>query len=106
MNVHTAVNPLILTLAFLAGSATAGEPIARWVDENGVTHFGDAQFAPAEAELQSVAPANGMHAPSVVTRASSSQAASWSVISLPPKKNPIGWRARGEGVKHGPVSHP
>ncbi len=55
-----------------AGQAFADSHIATWVDENGVTHFGNTQFAPSNAESVEVAPANGMDVPAAVPRSSSS----------------------------------
>ncbi|MEE4281750.1 MAG: DUF4124 domain-containing protein [Pseudomonadales bacterium] len=41
-------------------AAYAGE-VATWIDNNGVTHFGNPQFAPpGEAQAVVVKPANGM----------------------------------------------
>jgi len=52
---------LFIVAAAIAGAfpAIAGE-VVRWVDENGVTHFGEPQFAPAEHTPVDIAPANGM----------------------------------------------
>ncbi len=54
-----------LALAAFSMSGQAGD-IARWVDEKGVTHFGNPQFAPGdpdEVTLVDVQPANGMAVP-------------------------------------------
>ena len=50
-------------ITLLVSSAWAAD-IAHWVDRDGVTHFGDPQFAPpGEATLITVNPANGMLKP-------------------------------------------
>ncbi|MCZ6460202.1 MAG: DUF4124 domain-containing protein [Gammaproteobacteria bacterium] len=61
---------LVATIGItFAGSAAAGG-IARWVDENGVTHFGNPQFAPAgEGSLIEIAAINIMDVPVAPPRA-------------------------------------
>ncbi len=44
------VTPLFLAPDVLAPDAMAGDEIYRWVDENGVVHFGDQQPANTDAE--------------------------------------------------------
>ena len=52
--------------ALISASSAAADEIVRWVDENGVTHFGNAQFAPqGEGERVEVQRANGMDAPNL-----------------------------------------
>jgi len=45
---------LIVTLAILATDAIAEDQIYRWVDENGVVHFGDQKPSNTEAEMVTV----------------------------------------------------
>lgn len=47
---------LIATLANPATEASAADEIYRWVDENGVVHFGDRPPANATAEILSIQP--------------------------------------------------
>ena len=57
---------LIALTVLLAGSAAASpqSEIVTWVDADGVTHFGNPQFAPPQQHQPvSVNPANGMVAP-------------------------------------------
>ncbi|MGE0623133.1 MAG: DUF4124 domain-containing protein [Pseudomonadales bacterium] len=96
---------LILTVALSSAHVAAAETVARWVDANGITHFGDVQLAPPHAELERIGPANAMDAPAVQATGSSATGPSWSLINRPPKQNPKGWRAKGDGVRHGPVSY-
>lgn len=103
MNRHTTAC-LILTTLLPAAHAAAGETVARWVDADGITHYGNAQFAPTHAELEVVQPANAMDAPTVRPASSASTGPTWSLIPLPPKQNPKGWRTKGEGVRNGPIS--
>ena len=44
-------------------TAATGKEVRMWVDENGVTHFTDEQFAPHEAEAVELKKANGMDVP-------------------------------------------
>jgi len=84
---------LALSLIAVIGTAQAGDDrIARWTDADGITHFGDARFAPATATAVEIAPTNGMTVPTNAP-ASSSKGPAWTVISRAPKQNPIGWRA-------------
>lgn len=85
---------LIAAAAIALGGATAhaGE-IARWVDADGVTHFGNPQFAPHNAEPVTVDPANGMAVPTAAP-ASSDGGRGPAVVVLEKKANrqTIGWR--------------
>lgn len=75
---------LALTILLSAPVASA-ETIARWVDAQGITHFGDPQFAPADAGRVEVAPTNGMAVPERVPGRSAS-GPRWSLISRAPRK--------------------
>lgn len=70
-----------------------GSEIARWVDADGITHFGNPQFAPPQAyEAVYVEPTNGMTAPQApVTRITSTGPA---VVTLerPRMRNKAGFR--------------
>lgn len=91
-----------ITILVLSGPAAfAAESISRWVDENGVTHFSNGQFAPANAEQITVDAANGMDVPAVVPSARQSSGPTWSKISMPPKQNPRGWRPKRESIYTG-----
>jgi hypothetical protein len=92
------------TLCLMAASGMADDSVARWVDSNGVTHFGSPQFAPADAARVPVNPANGMAAPAQVPATSGSSGTVWTVIDLPPRQNRVGWRSKGDGPNNGPIS--
>jgi len=51
---------LLVVGAALATARVEATEVVRWVDEDGVTHFGQPQFAPAEHTPVEIAPANGM----------------------------------------------
>jgi len=101
------VRALALCLMTASGICTplaADESIVRWVDAQGAIHYGNALAAPTHATPVSLAPANGMVAPSEVPQSSRKAGPVWTVIDLPPKQNPTGWRGKGEGPNSGPVS--
>jgi len=50
---------LIATLVLLATAAPAKDEVYRWVDENGVVHFGDRPDGQAEAELVDIQVSKG-----------------------------------------------
>ncbi len=93
---------LIAAAAIALGGATAhsgetgggtGGAIARWVDADGVTHFGNPQFAPHDAEPVAVEPANGMAVPAAVPAASSgSRGPAVVVLEKKANRQTIGWR--------------
>jgi hypothetical protein len=96
-----------LTLCLMAalGAAHANaNNITRWVDDQGVTHFGDASLAPAEATEVQVAATNGMDKPSGIASSSRHNGPVWTVIDQAPKQNKRGWRAKGVGPRSGPIS--
>ena len=98
--------PAVLAGLLLLVSATtaAAGTISRWVDAEGVTHFGDGQFAPANAETVIIQPANGMVKPemSLTPSARGSQGGPvWTKLSLPEKQNVKGWRTRNESLYTG-----
>ena len=93
----------ITAIGFLvcAGHLCA-DTISRWVDAEGVTHFGDVQFAPAGAATVVVRPANGMEVPEGTDgRSHTANGPHWTRLSLPPKHNKKGWRSRGESLYTG-----
>lgn len=51
---------LIVAAASAAALPAIGAEVVRWVDADGVTHFGERQFAPSEHTPVDIAPANGM----------------------------------------------
>jgi len=72
---------LILSAATLP--AMASGDIVRWVDDQGVTHFGNPQFAPANAhEPVEVKAANGMVVPTSVRSRSGSRSSGPNVVTL------------------------
>ena len=57
---------LMLSAALNAAETQANSDIVKWVDSQGVTHFGHQQFAPPDNhEAVEIKPANGMVAPSI-----------------------------------------
>ncbi len=95
---------LTLCLMAVLGAAHANDDrIARWVDADGVTHFGDASIAPVEATEVQVVATNGMDNPGDVDLGSS-RGPVWTVIDPAPKQNKKGWRSKGEKPKSGPIS--
>lgn len=96
---------LTLCLMAVLGSAHASDDgIARWVDNEGVTHFGDARIAPAQAIEVEVAATNGMDAPANVSAGRRSQGPVWTVIDQAPKQNKVDWRSKGQGPENGHIS--
>lgn len=94
----------ILVAAFSFGSNFASaEEIASWTDAQGVTHFGNTQFAPASARTLNVKSANRMDVPASVPSSSGSGQTNWVVIDQAPKQNKKGWRAKGDGPRNGPI---
>ncbi|XOV85655.1 MAG: DUF4124 domain-containing protein [bacterium] len=71
----------------------AGE-VATWVDANGVTHFGNPQFAPpGEAQVVDVKPANGMDVVNTSdVRRAGSNGPRVSVLERTHFENPRGFR--------------
>ena len=47
-------------LMLLTASSASADDIVRWVDAEGVTHFGNRMFAPPEHSTVTVEPTNGM----------------------------------------------
>ena len=79
---------------WFAPSALAGD-VVKWVDANGVTHFGNAQFAPEEgAEQVELQEANAMDAPDtgVLRHKPSARPLNGVVVERQQVKNPRGWR--------------
>lgn len=94
-------------MAALGTAQAADDRIARWTAADGITHFGDAQFAPATATEVNLTPTNGMSAPiGAPTGSRHNNGPSWTVIDLAPKQNRIGWRLKSQGPRSGPVSAP
>jgi hypothetical protein len=79
----------------IAVGAVAESPeIVKWVDEDGITHFGNPQFAPPEkAEAVEVHPANAMDVPDASHVPSAKRTGRQYVeLKKPGKKNKRGWR--------------
>ena len=94
---------LSLCLMAVIGAAHANDnEVARWVDDQGITHFGDAHLAPAEATQVEIASTNGMERPGDVPQASS-RGPVWTVIDQAPKQNKVGWRAKGQTPRSGHI---
>jgi hypothetical protein len=83
---------------------TADDTIARWVDEDGNTHFGNLQFAPRNATRVSMAPVNVMDVPEEAPPSTGARGPVWTVIDRQPRQNKIGWRSKGEGPNRGHIS--
>ncbi len=84
---------LALVFAFFS-MASSAQDIARWVDEKGVTHFGNPQFAPeknAGVTLVKVHPTNGMDVPEVANAQASARPRIM-VVKKKAKSNPRGWQ--------------
>ncbi len=97
----TTVLAAALSIIAMLSMATAGQAfaetsdsgIATWVDGNGITHFGNSQFAPANASPVDVAPANGMDVPAAVSFSSrQSRQPSMVAIKKKPNRQTKGWR--------------
>ncbi len=89
--------PLLIgagALVFAAFSMSGqAQDVARWVDDHGVTHFGNPQFAPGDPHdvtLIDIFPANGMVVP-VATNESRGRTR-FVVIKKQAKSNLRGWR--------------
>ena len=99
---------LALCAPVYAASSFAGE-ISKWVDENGVTHFGNAQFAPAGGgETVAIEPANGMDVPdmAILKKREQSRSVNVRVLQRGKMKNPRGWRGHdGRLIRGGRSTH-
>lgn len=89
----------LLLLLALAGASSvlpvSADEVVRWVDEDGVTHFGNAQFAPSgEGEPVKLPPANGMDVPDTrgLKRRDAPTRMNMFVLDRPKFDNPRGWR--------------
>ena len=85
---------LFVALVAFVGAAAQAAEIAKWVDEDGVTHFGNPQFAPpADSEKITVQDANAMEVPdaSGFTRSRSNHRP-YVYLKKASKKNKRGWR--------------
>ena len=103
---YRAAAPALCLTAALTFSTplAADDTIARWVDADGVTHFGNLQFAPQHATRISMAPVNGMDVPEQVPDTSSAGGPVWTVIDRQPPQNRIGWRSKSQGPASGHIS--
>ncbi len=81
----TTIRSTLALFLLLALQPVSAESIARWVDADGVTHFGNPQFAPAGAKMVEVAPTNGMAVPENVPSRQASTTR-WSLITRAPRK--------------------
>ncbi len=92
MSTRYAVVIIAATLCF--SPVVAATEVATWVDEHGVTHFGNAQFAPPGAAASvEVPPANGMDV--VKTRRTSDDRGRGPAVSVLKRsrlENPRGFR--------------
>ena len=85
---------LALCAPIFASSSFANE-VVKWVDENGVTHFGNAQFAPpGSGQAVTIEHANAMDAPDVgiLSRRESRSRPNVTVLERSKMQNPRGWR--------------
>jgi hypothetical protein len=92
---------VIVSVLILTASSAMADTIARWVDEDGVTHFGNRQFAPPGAETIKLDAANGMDPPAATATGRSSNGPHWTKLTLPRKQNPKGWRSRHDSLYTG-----
>jgi|GEM_PF-2367543 len=82
----------------LASSAKAGE-VLKWVDANGVTHFGDRNAAPdSGAAVIKLKKANGMVAPDTAVLNQGANSAQLVTIQRPEVENKRGWRGYEENL--------
>lgn len=88
----------------ISSSPASAEEIARWVDAQGVTHFGNTQFAPETASRVNIKSANRMDVPQNNLASSNSSGPTWTVIARAPKQNKKGWRGKGDGPHNGPIA--
>lgn len=84
--------------------AAAGD-IATWVDDAGVTHFGNPQFAPSDARPVEVQPANGMVVPEGPRHSSRSSGPATVVLEKRPNREMVGWRGHEWNVSRRPRRH-
>lgn len=96
-----ATTVLALAMALVSLPAFAGD-IARWVDADGVTHFGNPQFGPRNAEPVHVEPANGMVAPTPITTTRAGGRPSVVVLEKQPNRDLVGWRGHAWTVSQNP----
>ena len=85
-------------------SVTFADEVVTWTDANGVTHFGNAQFAPAgKGQAVDIKPANAMDAPdtSKVRGSRHNQGPSVVTLDRPLVKNPRGFRGFNARSKRG-----
>ena len=89
---------LLIALALCASSMSTlsfADEVVRWVDEDGVTHFGNAQFAPAgSGEKITLANANAMDVPDlgILHRSNARKPMKVTMLERTKMKNPRGWR--------------
>ena len=81
----------VLVLALVPFAARSDE-IATWVDADGVTHFGNPQFAPDDARAVEVRPANGMVVPQTPHARPQQGGPSVVVLDKEPNRELVGWR--------------
>jgi len=88
----------LITIGFcslMSANIALANDVVTWQDDNGVTHFGNAQFAPAgqgdEVRLQ---PANAMQVPDLAVLQTSQSSRGPAVMTLdrPVVQNPRGFR--------------
>ena len=101
---HIRPYALAAVLLSTAVPATAGD-IVRWMDADGVTHFGNPQFGPSHAEQVEVAPANGMDVPEGVTTSSSRGGPVLVKIDKKPNRQVIGFRGYQWTLSQNPRRH-
>ena len=91
---HKLLLALVVCVSFLSEAAVAAD-VVKWVDENGTTHFGNAQFAPSGAgEAVALQPANAMDAPNtdILRQHEVRMPMNAVTIDKKHKTNPRGWR--------------
>lgn len=92
------------TLMTFSTGAAADESVASWVDDQGLTHFGNTQLAPDDATTFKVAVTNSMDVPKNVPSLNKGTGPIWTVIEQPPKQNKKGWRNKGDRPRNGYIN--
>ena len=82
-----------LVMGFGLSGAASAEQVTKWVDENGVVQFGNAQFAPpGQGEQVTILPANGAELPEAAPQANRRAGGQFVLVQHTQVKNPNGFR--------------
>ncbi len=94
----------VILCVILVPSFASADEVVKWVDENGVTHFGNPQFAPSgQGRVVEVPPANAMDVPDTTTLGRQAAAKNMNMVVLdrPTMENPRGWRGYNKRHRRG-----